>query len=211
MIPHLLHHIWLGPRPVPDWHEAWREMHPSWHQRIWREADIDALHLANRRAYDHYMSREEWSGAANVARVEILLAHGGLYVDIDSQPLQPFDAAPFMTADVFAAYEPVATHPGRVANGTIGAVRAHPVLRSYRRAIREMECLEPSWDTTGGTALTAMLLLHRRCCDVRVLPSRVFYPRDAFGRLVPGAETSYCDHFWATTNMVLREDDRYVA
>lgn len=208
MIPAVLHQIWIGPRPVPlDWVEPWPAMHPGWEHRLWRDEDIDRLSLVNRKAYDWYAERGMWFGAASVARVEILLRDGGVYVDIDARPLQPFTGALFLEGDVFAAYEPnVPDLPGRVANGTIGAEAGSHVLTTYRELIRRLRTLEPSWDTVGGTAFTAALLLHRRCCDLRILPARVLYPIDARGRITPGLEDAYCDHFWASTNSLYRDE-----
>lgn len=201
MIPRLLHHIWLGPRRVPsEWAAAWASMHPEWIARVWREDDLDALPMTNRRQYEEALARGCWHGAADIARLEVLHAHGGVYVDIDSRPIRPLDGAPFMAAGAFAAYEPVASLPGRVANGTIGAEAGHEAIRSAIAIIAGMRVTDPPWDTTGGTALTAALLIHRRCCDVRVLPARTFYPTMANGKPTPGGEQPYCEHFWATTN-----------
>lgn len=201
MIPRILHHIWLGPRPVPDaWAGAWAAMHPGWEQRIWREDDLEALDMTLRKQYERKVNEGCWPGAADIARLEILKAHGGVYVDIDSRPLRTFEGADFMDADVFAAYEPVASLPGRVANGTIGAVAGADAIDTCIWLIGRMRTLEPAWDTTGGTALTAAMLVHRRCCDVRVLPSRTFYAKDASGRMVPGQEQPFCEHFWSSTN-----------
>src|SRR3990167_7702746 len=104
VIPHRLHHVWLGPRPVPQaWADAWAAAHPGWACRVWREADLAALPMVNRRVYDDFLTRGVWHGAADVARLELLHAEGGVYVDIDSRPLRSFEGAPFMDAGVFAA------------------------------------------------------------------------------------------------------------
>lgn len=206
-VPQILHQIWLGPNPPPsEWIGVWREMYADWTYVLWREDHADRLfegvsHPAVEAKFRDYQARGHWHGAANVLRAEILLRHGGVYVDVDSRPLVPFTGAAFMDASVFAAYEPnVPDLPGRVANGTIGAETNAPAMATWVRAIAELDAVEPSWDTTGGTSLTAALLLHRRCCDIRVMPPRVFYPRDPHGRLAHGTEDPYTDHFWATTN-----------
>lgn len=201
MIPPVLHHIWVGPRPVPeDWIAGWRAMHPGWELRLWREPDIDALDLVNRRHWDEQLAAGCWHGASDIARVEILRAEGGVYVDVDSRPLRSFDGAPFITAGFFAAYEPTPSLPGRIANGTIGAERGHPILDTYARLVSEMPSLAEPWDTCGGTGLTAAVLAHRQCCSPLILPARTFYATDARGREVPGPEVAYSEHFWASTN-----------
>ena len=202
VIPTTLHHIWLGPKPVPEeWIAAWRAMHSSWKHRLWREADLATLPTVNRRHLDALLKAGVWHGAADIARYEILLAEGGVYVDVDSKPLRPFDGAPFMAASFFAGYEPTPSLPGRVANGTIGSEKGHHALAQLVRLISEMEVVDPPWDTIGGTALTAVLSLHRHCsCRPEILPARTFYATDARGRSVAGRETPYSEHFWATTN-----------
>lgn len=202
MIERKLHFIWLGPRPVPEeWLVPWRALHPGWDVRLWREADLAALPMVNRAHFDALLAAGCWHGAADVARYEILLAEGGVYVDIDSRPLRTFEGAPFMDASFFAGYEPTPSIPGRIANGTIGAHKDHHVLQQLVRAVSEMEVVDPPWDTIGGTALTAVLSLHRHCpCAPLILPARTFYATDAHGRAVVGREQPYSEHFWATTN-----------
>lgn len=201
MIPRVLHQVWVGPRPVPDaWIAAWAAMHPTWELRLWREADLAGLEMVNRRHFDEQLARACWHGASDIARVEILRHHGGVYVDVDAKPLRSFDAAPFMAARFFAAYEPTPSLPGRLANGTIGAERGHPILDTYARLVAEMPALDEPWDTSGGTGLTAAVLAHRQCCKPLILPARTFYRTDARGREVRGSETPYSEHFWASTN-----------
>jgi hypothetical protein len=202
VIPHLLHHIWLGPKDVPtEWAAAWAQMHPGWTQKVWREADLASLSMKNRTLYLRLLSERCWHGAADVARLEVLYQQGGVYTDIDSRPLRSLEDAPFMQAQVFAAYEPIqGALPGRVANGTIGAVPKSEAIDEVRRIVGRMRVTSPPWATIGAPALTAGLLIHQRCCDVRVLPSRTFFRLDWRGHPVPGKEATYIEHFWSTTN-----------
>jgi hypothetical protein len=131
----------------------------------------------------------------------LLCEPGGVYTDIYSRPLQKLDGAYFMDADVFAAYEPIQTAlPGRVANGTIGAAPKAEAIDTARQLVGEMRVVDPPYATIGAPALTAALLVHEQCCDVRILPSKVFFRVDARGRAVRGQESSYVEHFWSTTN-----------
>ena len=200
-VPRTLHMIWFGPRPVPDqWVGPWRAMHPTWEHRLWREADLADFPMLNRAAYEYYRGKQNWVGMSDIARMAILRELGGVYVDVDSKPLHTFDGAPFMNARFFAAYEPVASLPGRVAAGTIGAEAHHPIFDTLAHLVAEMPEIDEVWDTTGGTGLTAAILAHRQCCKPLVLPARTFYSTDAQGRPVPGREVAYSTHFWATTN-----------
>jgi hypothetical protein len=181
------------------WANAWQAAHPEWTCKVWREADLRSLKMVNRRLFDALLKAGTWHGAADVARLEILYQLGGVYVDIDSRPLTPLTGAPFMSADVFAGYEPVPSMPGRVANGTIGAVPGSEAIRTAIDLVHKMRVTDPPWSTIGAPALTAALLVHRACCDVQVLPAHTFYRNDARGRQVMGRGTSYSEHFWAGT------------
>ena len=205
-IPKIIHHIWLGPRPIPDqWAASWQAVNPGWEQLIWRESDLEDLPMDGIPSevagqYQRKLDDGCWHGAADIARLVILYQHGGFYVDIDSEPLRPLDEADWLEASAVAAYEPVASIPGRIANGTMAAKPGAPVISTALQLLSQMPILDPPWDTTGGTLLTAAMLVHRRCCDVRALPARTFYPTMASGRKTPGREEPFCRHFWATTN-----------
>src|SRR5258706_7822303 len=125
MIPRKLHEVWLGPREFPvTWANAWRDLHPGWDYRVWYERDIRALPLVNVTAFDAYLARGQYAGAADVARVEILLRDGGVYTDVDSEPLRSLEGAPFLCAGFVAAYAPPRKNrnpPGRIGNGSLAA------------------------------------------------------------------------------------------
>ena len=196
MIPHVLHQIWIGPRPAPTaWLDAWRAMHPGWEHLLWDEAAIRSLPLANAAAFDAYLARPHYPGAADVARVEILLSRGGVYTDADSKPVRPFDGAPFMAAGFFAAR--YAT--GRVGNGTLGAVAGHPVLADYRESIGQAPRLWPAWNTIGGALLTEVVARHAGDPTVVVLPTGTFYGAGRHGQVVRDGSVPYVRHFWASS------------
>ena len=201
-IPRHIHQIWLGPRPVPGrWVAGWRRAHPGWAHTLWRESDVlPILPAGTVRVWDHYVSRQRWHGAADVARVAILLRHGGVYADVDSEVVTPFDEAPFMAASFFAGRAlPTVTHAYRLANGVIGAEVDHPILVTYAEMIAQAERLEPVWDTVGGTMLTLAVAAHPGLAGVMILPTRVFYPEGMKGERAPGDETVYTRHYWAST------------
>lgn len=202
-IPRRLHQIWLGPAPVPArWAARWQRRHKRWAYRLWREADIEPmLPDALRPAWSHFIATSRWHGAADVARVAILLRDGGVYIDIDSEPVRALDRAPFMLGSFFAGLE-IGTPdaPVRVTNGVIGAEPGHPILVAYARLIAEAAVIEPPWKTVGGTFLTEAVLADRDLEGVAILPIRTFYPEDKNGVEAPGRDRIYARQYWATTH-----------
>lgn len=204
-IPRRLHQIWLGPKPVPDrWATRWRRRHARWAYRLWREPDIDRiLPVELRPAWDHFLETGRWHGAADVARVAILLEEGGVYADIDSEPVRAFDRAPFMRGTFFAGLElGTPEDPIRITNGVIGSTPGHPILATYVDLIARAETVEPPWKTVGGGFLTTAVLAHRDLPGVCILPVRTFYPEDKNGIQAAGHATVYTRQYWATTHQL---------
>jgi inositol phosphorylceramide mannosyltransferase catalytic subunit len=198
MIPRVLHQIWMGPKPLPqEWVEAYKLANPSWEHRLWTERAIRKLPLTNLRHFNWYARRGRWNGAADIARVEILHRFGGVYVDVDSEPLLPFDDAPFMGAGFFAGI----AEGKRIANGTIGSEAGHPVLTEYIAAIgnHPLTNLLPPSRTIGSVLLTDVVSRHSHMPDVMVMSRRTFYPVSIKGNRIAGIEPAYTNHFWAGT------------
>lgn len=207
MIPHVLHHIWVGPKPLPvDLIEPWAEMHPEWELRLWREADIRAFRLRNAGVFERYLLAGLWHGAANVARVEIVERLGGVYVDMDTVPLRRLDSGPFMGAEVglfCGRVQPRPEYPGLIGNAYIGAVPHHPVLRTAMRIIEaNASNPTPPWIKTGVVPFSNAVATwqKRGRDDIYVAPTHVFYPHDKHGDPAPpGLGDTYARHLWGST------------
>ena len=91
MIPEIFHRIWFGHNPIPAQYErywqAWQRQYPHYQFKTWRDADIDAsFMLAGQIKKAQGMARK-----ADLARYEILLQAGGIYLDCDMMPYQYLD------------------------------------------------------------------------------------------------------------------------
>lgn len=108
MIPRVFHQVWIGSKPVPDrlraWSETWLRFNPGWEHVLW--ADHPAVHaggpwtevrefppIINRWAYDHlpaYVgSRTAVAARSDIIRYEIVVRHGGVYLDFDVECFRP--------------------------------------------------------------------------------------------------------------------------
>ena len=196
--PRTLHQIWIGPRPVPlAWTTTWREMNPDFTYRLWDGEAIGAFGLRNQNVYRRFVDAGIHDGAADVARVEILHRHGGVYADADSVALRPIGDAPFMDAGFFAQREPNEEIPGLITNAFMGAIPGHLVLDRYIEALSEISVLRPMWRVSGPGALTEVLASHVGV-DVMILPWWTFCSAQLRGDEEPAGEP-YARHFWSTT------------
>lgn len=203
-IPRIIHQVWFGRAPRPEAEMVtWREQHPDWEYRLWTEENLPKLRLAR------FWHRLDWPGRSDLARYEILLAHGGVYVDADAECVKPIDpivdqvnASP--RYDSFVVAESERYRPGLLANGFIGVPAGSLMMQMMIEGLERRYPYDmpdgAAWVLTGPGAFTPVARLYRR---VRVLPSHTFLPRHFidFNEGRPGYQGSdvYARHYWGAS------------
>ena len=174
MIPRIIHHIWIGPDPLPEdqrpWIKSWRRHHRNWEHRLWTEDDLpdDPIHPEILERLRAPVER------ADILRLEILFRHGGIYVDTDLECLRPLDNV--LDGQDFVG---VCHKPGRITNTAIAAAPGHPLLE---RALAEVNPMETYWTNSSSERLKEVagpLLLERLVPDypgIRLLEPPAFFP-----------------------------------
>jgi Glycosyltransferase sugar-binding region containing DXD motif len=173
VIPRILHHIWIGPDPLPEdqgpWIESWKRHHPDWEHRLWTEEDLpeDPIRPEILERLRAPVER------ADILRLEILFRHGGVYLDTDLECLRPVDDV--LEGEDFVG---VCHKPGRITNTAIAAVPGHPLLE---RALSEVRPMEMYWTSASERLkeVAGPLLLERLVVDfpeVKLLEPPVFFP-----------------------------------
>jgi hypothetical protein len=137
VVPRTIHHIWIGPDPLPaehrGWIQSWKRHHPSWELRLWTEQDLPADPIRPE-ILDRLRAPVE---RADILRLEILHRHGGVYVDTDVECLRPIDDVLGDSRFVVACLK-----PGQVTNTFIASIPGHPLLA---RALAEARPMESYW------------------------------------------------------------------
>jgi hypothetical protein len=191
--------------------ETWRAAHPLWDYDLWDERAIRRFRLRNAKLFRRLCDIGRYDGASDVARAEILLRRGGVWVDADSECLRPLDGAPFLDAGFFVVQDPI-TPASRaivhellgdveylVAGGFMGAEPGHPIARRYVDALSlvltQSPELTPTWITVGGVLLQKVI---GDDPDALVLPPWTFFDRNLKGEPVVGGDP-YARHFWGST------------
>jgi FkbM family methyltransferase len=150
-IPRTIHFIWLGSEPraaLLNTIERARVLNPDWDVRLWRDDDLDWLE--NRSWFD---SSSTYAGRANIARYEIVLRHGGLYVDADFEFLRPMN-------DLHVAFEGLLLAPqgpGNFNNAFFGAPAGHPLVARLVERVGPSIAKDPTaiTQTTSGPEFLA--------------------------------------------------------
>lgn len=196
-IPKTIHQIWIGDqtkRPS-ELMETWKQ--EGWEYKLWTEKEIDELGLVNRNLYDKYIEMGKLYGASDVARIEILERFGGVYIDADSKRL--LDISPLLEGNRFFAVTESDSMGDRIANGVIGSVAHHPILKNYILKMGRAPRIDPPWSTIGGTLFTKMVKRHRDGFTA-IFPPHTFYPIDSRGNTARTKGVVYSEHFWGSTH-----------
>ena len=208
MIPKRLHHIWTGLNPIPhvyeEYLEEWQLFHPDWEHYIWTPGEISKLCMQNKKLYDagELEAPNDWlRWRADIVRLEILNQYGGIYVDMDSEPLKPLD--PLLDYPCFFAETP--NKPGTLTQAVCGCIHNHPFIQSALDALPENTKKFPRGSRIHNRVGPAFLEEHRKQwvgSEVSVLPWHWFSGLSIEQReagMLPDLTGSYCHHRYDNT------------
>ncbi len=173
------------PQPLARFQARWRELHPDFEYRLWTDEHNDAFVRAEfpalHRLYRSF-SREIYR--ADMVRCLYLLRFGGVYVDLDVEPLRSLD--PFLAGcgDCVLGAEPESHAQKRrgkslmACNAIMASAPGHPF---WQRMIEEIErrAALPGGEpvgVTGPLALDAAYEAHGRALGVVVSEPDAFFP-----------------------------------
>ena len=95
-IPHIVHQIWIGPKPLPKHAQKWQNFcnKYGYQYKLWRDTAVGKL--ITQKYYDEMKNKNSYPGMADILRYEVVYNHGGLYIDFDMIPvdLPIFDFLP---------------------------------------------------------------------------------------------------------------------
>jgi mannosyltransferase OCH1-like enzyme len=167
-----------------------RKLHPDWDLLTWREPLDPSDFPLTSGLWDRC---ESGAQKADIVRLELLVTHGGIYVDADVQGLRPFTS--LLSSGAFAAWEDNTTIP----NAVMGCEAGHPAfVEMLEVASGKLAAGAATWHIGPGT--TTPVLKDRD--DVLLLPPGSLYPyhylemrrkREQFRVTEPWA---FCVHHW---------------
>lgn len=196
MIPRILHQIWLSHDPLPDhfarYRQTWLDLHPHWEHRLWLRHNLPPL--INQAVFE---AQEAWVVKADILRIELILAFGGVYADLDTEALKVLD--PLLDQEVLLAVEQ--PDNGIIGNAYLGGEAGHPFFRQAVEAVgasvaQHTEVL----DKAGPFFLTREIRRYaEHQAPLNLMPGSLFFPylwhqREKAGGPFPDA---YAVHHWA--------------
>lgn len=184
------------PAHLEAYGETWKKHHPSWDFRLWDESNLPPLR--NQRVYDQAETiapSSEGQLRADVARYELLLDAGGVWIDADLECLRPIDSL-LDGVECFAGWE---SEHRWVNNAIFGSVPGHPFLADLVRGlpanVRRKRGARPNV-LTGPQYVTPVYRRHAKA--VTVFPKNYFYPYlwNQLERRGEDFTGSYAVHHW---------------
>ena len=141
--PYIIHQIWFGPK-MPEayrqWSKVWQEIHPDWKYILWTESSVKEYFkngISNQKMFDRALSKKNYAMMSDILRYEILYEFGGVYLDTDCVPYESLEFL-HRAYDFYAGIDGISCD-FYCANGVIGAMAHHPILKKCMDLIKEFE------------------------------------------------------------------------
>jgi inositol phosphorylceramide mannosyltransferase catalytic subunit len=189
-IPHILHQTWKTaqlPAAFAAFQERWRALHPEWTYKLWTDGDNDRFvrtHYPER--YALYRSFEREIFRADMARCLYLHYFGGVYVDLDIEPLRPLhdllaNQSCLLGTEPALHAEKLWNKPRLVSNAVMASRPRHPFWLHMldeiaRRAQLQSEQRGNPVATTGPITLDAVYERWGEELGVQLAAPDAFFP-----------------------------------
>lgn len=199
MIPKKLHFIWIGDESkMPDrCMDTWMSKNRDYKVNIWDNRALRSRKWKNYTQLYEMLAKQDFAGASDIMRYEILYEEGGIYVDADSVCLKPLEDW-LLDCNAFAVWEQEHIRNNLVANGFIGGVPGAEVWKMCMDGVAKEDCtrMELAWKITGPMLLTNIYFQQQP--DLTVYPSHFFMPRHHTGFKSNATGHRFADHIWGS-------------
>jgi mannosyltransferase OCH1-like enzyme len=196
MIPKIFHQIWVN-RTAPELPEAyrvyrdtWRALHPDWDFRLWNLANLG---FTPRRP-DLLRSAANYAQISDLLRYEILLRHGGVYLDTD------FECRRSLAPILAGVRNFACSEDGRsISIGILGAAPGSVYMERCLAALPARCGAAETQKETGPAFFTRVLLDGGIAGDFTLFPRAWFYPYNwnEPHRAHEAFPSAYAVHRWA--------------
>lgn len=181
MIPPLIHQIWIGGTALPlrydKWHRMLNFINPRWGIILWDDEKLvnDGINLTS--LYSKYWSH---ASVSNMVRLLLVQKYGGIYLDMDMEPLRGLDCLRQVYGNAVACDQ----GDGRICNAFFGAPPDHPWVNwQVDHGNGECDPHDAAWGVYTMTKAPRD--------DLHLAPTELVYP---FHYSVPTAERKPSEH-----------------
>lgn len=208
LIPKIIHQIWIGPKSMPgvykEWAETWKKHHPDWEYRLWTNETVprDQWELEA-----FIRTIPNWPCRTDMYKYQILLRHGGLYVDCDFECKRSVEQLLHRRTEVvaFSVREPDKRRYMGVNNSFI-ACQPGSFLVKWCLAMAPLMAAEkrpdgkPKWNFATGPNVMTLVARFRQHNPTVIVPSYRLHPYQIteMERRNEEFPDAYAIHHWGT-------------
>jgi len=218
-LPQIFHFVWVGDaaqEPVAAI-DTWRQHHPDWEVRVYRNDDVfkngalNGREWRHRRLIDAFAARGEYCGVADLVRWEMLWRDGGIALDADFICFAPLPQW-LLDCEIAAAWACEDNPEGDLlSNGFVSAMPQHSIIGAVQDRIETTAARLTrwswsrmkrknigAWKTVGPTPFT-QVVKETRFQNFTALPSHFFMPVRRDGSVYSGGGPVLGEQLWASS------------
>lgn len=211
-IPKIIHYCWFGEKEKPDsvkkCIESWKKFLPDYQLIEWNENNFNIEKLEYTK--EAYVA-EKYAFVSDVARIEALYQHGGIYMDTDVEVLKTF--TPLLDARCILGME----EKEYVATSFMAFEKEHPLVKQFLNLYESISFFDKNGQIITGTNVAKLtnLLIEKGFVQenyyqeleegIKIYPKEFFSPYDYINCHYNITENSYCVHHFAVSWMSKKE------
>jgi len=199
MIPKKLHFIWIGdeskmPRKCIN---TWIDKNPDYEVKIWGNESLNQYVWREWDSISDMLHKNDYAGASDIMRYQILYNEGGIYIDADSYCVKPLEDW-LLDCEAFALWEQEHIRNNLISNGFIGGVKVAPVWELCTEEVGRRDCKEAklAWLITGPMMLSEIYF--NKQPDLTIYPSHFFLPEHHTGHINKTTGHRFATHLWGS-------------
>lgn len=164
-----IHRMWLGPYRMPpeyeEYRERWASLNPGWTVKDWTLDELMET-VINREVVEDLFRRdagregiELWVQLADVFGYQVIYQHGGIYVNVDIEPVRSVEYLLEHFRVGQRAYAPYEDEGELVVNAVLGGPAEHPFWERLNEILPSFYADRPGDEmnkVTGPHLLTAL-------------------------------------------------------
>ena len=200
MIPKKIHYCWFGKNPKPKLLlkciNSWEKFCPNYDIIEWNEDNFNINDLAfTKEAY----ANKKYAFVSDVARVKVLVEHGGIYLDTDVEVFKNFDS--ILHHKCVLGFEEFSY----VATSFMACEANHPLMQSFKNLYDNKKFINK--DGTHNTVTNVIKLTdilveqglkkdntQQNIDDIAIYPQEYFSPYDYANCISKRTKKTICEH-----------------
>lgn len=145
----IIHQIWVGDKEIPEREKQYvkslKELNSNYQQFLWFDDNLPDLPLGIKEKYDYFKQHTQWIVCADLLRQYVVYEFGGIYIDLDYEPIQNLDTLEFEKYDGFMLHGD--EEDLNICNSLFGFVKKHPLTQHLIDTIinEQPQWYSPRW------------------------------------------------------------------